>query len=116
MSKLTKEQHQALKEFAEGKICLGELAKALSCIMEINFKNHQRQIKWKEGICGPEFRIELSHIHNAMERHTRGEISTEQLVEWAAMILINDAFGWEGPDQDEISELLNDISFLTINE
>ena len=62
----------------------------------------------------PGVRIELWHIRNAMGKQERGEISTRQLSDWAAMLLLNEAYDWEGPDEDEIAEWLNDISFLTL--
>lgn len=114
MSVLTKKQRQSLEKFAEGTIGLEVLIKSLEGVLEINFTGQERQLKWHDGIQSPEVRVKLSHIRNAMDRHARGEITTEELADWAAMLLLNDAFGWEGPDQEEISEQLNDLSFLTI--
>jgi hypothetical protein len=62
----------------------------------------------------PGVRVELWHIRNAMGKHERGEITARELSDWAAMLLLNDAYDWEGPDEDEIAEWLNDISFLTL--
>jgi hypothetical protein len=49
-----------------------------------------------------------------MDRHARGEITTEQLSDWAAMLLANPSYDWEGPDEDEIADWLNDISLLAL--
>jgi len=62
----------------------------------------------------PGVHIELSHIRNAMSKHERGEITTQELADWASMLLLNEAYDWEGPDEDGIAEWLNDLSFLTL--
>jgi hypothetical protein len=114
MSQFNRKQLQALNRFVEGKVSLEELIIALEDIAEIDFSDQGRQLIWHFGIRKPEVRVKLNHIHHAMNRHSRGEITTEQLADWAGMLLLNDAYGWEGQDQEEITELLNDISFLTI--
>ena len=49
-----------------------------------------------------------------MEKQARGEISTEQLADWATMLLLNDACDWEGQEEEEIAVWLNEISMLTV--
>ena len=39
----------------------------------------------------------MKHIRAAMEKQARGEISTEELADWATMLLLNQAYDWEGP-------------------
>jgi hypothetical protein len=62
----------------------------------------------------PGVRIELWHIQNAMAKHERGETSTPELAEWASMLLLNEAYDWEGPDEDDIADWLHEISSLTL--
>jgi hypothetical protein len=47
-----------------------------------------------------------------MDTHARGEITTEQLSNWAAMLLANPSYTWDDADEDEIADWLNDISLL----
>lgn len=45
-----------------------------------------------------------------MEKHWKGDISDSELNRWALMLLLNDAYDWQGPDEDEIAEILNDLA------
>ncbi len=49
-----------------------------------------------------------------MDKHLREDISTQELSDWAAMLLMNDAYDWQGPDEEQISEWLNEIVLLTL--
>jgi hypothetical protein len=55
----------------------------------------------------PPIRIKWAQVKNILDRHYQGEISDKQLAEWATMLQLNDAFDWEGPDEDEIADTLN---------
>jgi hypothetical protein len=114
MSNLTKKQRKALQGFAEGKISLQELRERLTGVLEFDFKNHERKLTSHYGTPEPGVRIELKHIRAAMDKHARGEITTEQLADWATMLLLNDAYDWGGPEEEQIAEWLNDMSMLTI--
>jgi hypothetical protein len=114
MSTLTKKQRKALEGFAEGKVSLEELRERLSGVLEFDFKDHERKLTSHYGTPEPGVRIELKHIRAAMDKHARGEITTEQLADWATMLLLNDAYDWEGPEEEQIAEWLNDISMLTL--
>jgi hypothetical protein len=41
-------------------------------------------------------------------------MTTEQLADWVTMLLLNDAYQWDGKDKDEIAELLHEVSSLTL--
>lgn len=41
-------------------------------------------------------------------------MSTEQLADWATMLLLNDAYDWQGPEEEQIADWLNEISMLTL--
>jgi len=55
--------------------------------------------------------ITRGHISNALEQKRVGMISERDLVYWATILLVNDAYVLEPGDEDLIAEWLNDISF-----
>ncbi len=81
--------------------------------MEFDFKEQERKLTTHYGTPEPGVRVELKHIRDAMDKHARGEITTEQLADWATMLLLNGAYRWNGKDEDEIAEWLHEISSLT---
>jgi hypothetical protein len=109
----TKAHRRALEEFAALEISMEELRRRLAGVVEFDFQNHERRLDSHYGTPVPGVRIELRHIRAAMEKQARGEISTEQLADWATMLLLNHAYDWEGPEEDEIAGWLNEISGLT---
>ena len=114
MKKFTKAHRRALEEYADLKISLEELRQRLAGVVEFDFRDHERRLDSCYGTPVPGVRIELKHVRAAMEKQARGEISTDQLADWATMLLLNHAYDWEGPEEDEIAEWLNEISMLTL--
>ncbi|HVZ62001.1 MAG TPA: hypothetical protein VG892_14550 [Terriglobales bacterium] len=114
VKKFKKAHRRALEEYADLKISLEELRQLLAGVVEFDFQDHERRLDSDYGAPVPGVRIGLGHIHAAMEKHSRGDISTEQLADWATMLLLNLAYDWEGPDEDQISDWLNEISMLTL--
>lgn len=110
MSSLTRKHRSALEEFAELKISMDELRERLQGVLEFDFKDQERKLTSHYGTPVPGNRIELENIQTAMDKHARGEISTEKLADWATMLLLNDAYDWEGPKEEQIADWLNDIA------
>jgi len=54
--------------------------------------------------------ITREHISNALERRRFGLVSERDLVQWATILLLNDAYVFDPGDEDLIAEWLNDIS------
>jgi len=54
--------------------------------------------------------ITREHIANALERRRFDLVSERDLVEWATILLVNDAYVLDPADEDLIAEWLNDIS------
>lgn len=111
----TDEELRILAHYARLEISLEELKKHLAGMLEFHFDCPERRLTSyflppKEPI-----RIEVKHIRNAMEKHARAEIKTRELAEWATMLLLNEAYDWEGIDEDEIADWLNEISMLVLN-
>jgi hypothetical protein len=114
MSKFSKTHRRALEDYAALRISLNELRELLSGVLEFDFKDQERKLTTHYGTPEPGVRIELKHIREAMDKQARGEITTEQLADWATMLLLNGAYRWDGEDEDEIAEWLNEISTLTL--
>lgn len=114
VKKFTKAHRRALEEFADLKISLEELRRRLAGVVEFDFRDHERRLDSHYGTPVPGVRIELKHIRAAMEKQARGEVSTEELADWATMLQLNQAYDWEGSEEDEIAGWLNEISGLTL--
>jgi hypothetical protein len=59
----------------------------------------------------PGILITREHIQNALERKRFGLITESDLVLWATVLLMNDAYALDPADEDLIADWLNDISF-----
>jgi|SRR5712691_11811710 len=114
MTELTKKQRRALEDYGALRISLGQLRDALGDAMEVDFGPHERKVLFHYDNRKPVVHVELRHIKHAMDRHARGEITTDQLSDWAAMLLANPSYDWGGSDEDEIADWLNDISLLAL--
>lgn len=114
MRRLTRKQRRALEEYAALKISLEQLRDSLGDAIEVNFGPHERKVLFHYDNRKPVVHIELRQIREVVDKHARGEITTEQLSDWAAMLLANPSYDWEGPEEDEIAEWLNEISLLTL--
>jgi hypothetical protein len=91
-----------------------ELQHTLGEMLEVKFEESERRLNSYFLLPEPGVRVELKNIQNAMAKQGRGEITTKQLSEWAAMLLLNDAYDWPGPEEDEIADWLNEISLLAL--
>jgi hypothetical protein len=103
-----------LEDYGVLKISLEELRERLRGVLEFDFQGQERELTSSYGTPNPGVRIGLKHIRAAMDRHALGEINTQQLADWATMLLLNDAYQWDGKDQEEIAEWLHEISSLTL--
>jgi hypothetical protein len=112
MSELTEKQRKALDDYAALRISLKQLLEYLGSAIEINFKPDERKVLFRYDNRKPVVHIELRHIRDAMDKQGRGEITTEQLSDWAAMLLADPSYDWEGPDEEEIAEWLNEMAVL----
>ena len=55
--------------------------------------------------------VTRDHIRNAVEKRKLGNLSEQELIFWATMLLLNDAFELDPNDQEFVAEWLNDVSF-----
>ena len=109
----------ALRQFALLEIGEEELARQLAGVFAIHFepilsdasgRHIRRTASGSFRIPEPGIAITRDHISNALERKRFGLITERDLVHWATIILLNDAYVFDPGDEDLIAEWLNDIS------
>ena len=116
---LTLEQMELLRKFALFESSLEEMCSSLAGVFSIDFEpeGFPKGDRWfrraSTGFRVPEPGIIISreHIANALERKRLGLISERDLVIWATVLLMTDAYALDPADEDLIAEWLNDISF-----
>jgi hypothetical protein len=117
---LTAEQLEMLRRFALFKASLDELRASLAGLFDIDFATAPMSPgKWatmrtaftKFRVPEPGIVITREHIANALERKRFELITERDLVVWATVLLLNDAYALDPGDEDLIADWLNDISF-----
>lgn len=116
---LTEDQLEVMRRFALFEIGLEEMKRSLAGVFEFNFEpkeqaaggiTERRTATGNFPIPEPGIVITREHISNALERKRFDLISERDLVAWATVLLLNDAYVWDPADEDLIAEWLNDIS------
>ncbi len=117
---LTPLQIEALRKFASFELGEEDLRRALAGVFEISFeavpKSAEGQILRRTAATGhfrvpePGIAITREHISNALEQKRFGLVTERDLVHWATILLMNDAYVLDPGDEDLIAEWLNDIS------
>jgi hypothetical protein len=116
---LTPNQLDALQKFALLEMGEEELQRRLAGVFEIHFEGaptapagrHQRRtVSGNFRMPEPGIVITRDHISNALERKRFGLITERELVHWATILLLNDAYVLDPGDEDLIAEWLNDLS------
>jgi hypothetical protein len=116
---LTPNQMEALRKFAALDIGEEELRSRLAGVFEVHFeptraaaegRAQRRTVSGSFRVPEPGIVISREHIANALEQKRLGRISERDLVHWATILLLNDAYVLDPGDEDLIAEWLNDIS------
>src|SRR5579863_4102499 len=116
---LTPNQMDALDKFAQLEIGEEELQRRLAGVFEVHFepmptaaagRHQQRNVSGRFRMPEPGITVTREHISNALERKRFGLISERDLVHWATILLLNDAYVLDPGDEDLIADWLNDIS------
>ena len=117
---LTPIQMEALRRFASFQMPEAELRRILAGAFEINFETvrqfidghgFRRTASGRFRVPEPGIVITREHISNALEQKRVGLITERDLVHWATILLMNDAYVLDPGDEDLIADWLNDISF-----
>ena len=116
---LSRHQMEALRGFALFEVGADELARALTGVFEFSVAARETSAgssvpaRWASTrfrVPEPGIVITREHIQNALERRRFGLIAERDLVIWATVLLMNDAYALDPGDEDLIAEWLNDIS------
>ena len=116
---LTRDQLEVLRRFALFEAGADELARALAGVFEFTLVAREtpaggcapaRSASTRFRVPEPGIVITREHIQNALERRRFGLVSERDLVVWATVLLMNDAYALDPGDEDLIAEWLNDIS------
>jgi hypothetical protein len=117
---LTDLQLDVLRRFALFEVSRDDMLQALAGAFDINFDpreetskgiTQRRSANNRFPIPEPGIVITREHISNALEHKRFGLVSERDLVYWATILLLNDAYVFDPGDEDLIAEWLNDISF-----
>jgi hypothetical protein len=101
-----------LAQFARLDISLEELCGRLGEMLTIEFTPRERRLTSHFLVTKPGIRVVKEHIQHALERRKDRSITTPQLADWAAMLVMNDAYDCDGLDESEVEEL-NELALLT---
>ncbi|WP_109484906.1 hypothetical protein [Occallatibacter savannae] len=117
---LSDEQMDVLRRYALFEVGLEEMLTSLKGAFDIDFEEtragdssptQRRSANNRFPIPEPGIVITREHISNALERKRFELVSERDLVYWATVLLLNDAYVFDPGDEDLIAEWLNDISF-----
>jgi hypothetical protein len=107
----TLEQIEILKRFALLEAGVDEVRDALAGVFEFDFVGTIRTAGTKFRVPEPGVIVTRVHIHNAIEQQRLGKLSERELIAWASVLLLNDAFELDPNDQEFVAEWLNNVSF-----
>jgi hypothetical protein len=117
---LSDEQMEVLRRYALLEVPLEEMLRSMAGAFDFNFDpkeeaatgiTQRRSANNRFPIPEPGIVITREHISNALERKRFGLVTERDLVQWATVLLLNDAYVFDPGDEDLIAEWLNDISF-----
>ena len=106
------ETFEHLQRFARCEISVDELYRVLASSLG-RFPIKRRPLPWfgLSSICPPHsIEITRDHLDRALARRRRHEITEADLRRWATMILINEAFYWDGNYKPLLGEWINRLS------
>ena len=110
LPRLTARQQDVLKRFAWMDASVDELRESMAGVFEFNLQRGHRAARTWFRMPEPGIAITRAHLANALDRKREGKIEEHDLVNWATLLLLNDAYVLDPGDEDLIAEWLNDIS------
>jgi hypothetical protein len=108
---LMPEQLQVLRRFASLEVGVEEVRNALAGVFEFDLEPERKTASVHFRVPEPGIAITRDHISKALEQKRLGLISERELVYWATMLLLNDAYVPDPEDEEFVAEWLNDISY-----
>lgn len=108
---LTQQQRQVLEQYAWLQVGLDAVTCAMRDVMDFNFEAEKRSLNSRFLVPEPGIPITRHHIDAALSKKREGIIGERDLVYWATMILMNDAYELDPKDEGFIADWLNSISY-----
>jgi hypothetical protein len=105
------EQIEILQRFALFEARIEDVRDALAGVFDFDFEGPVRIASTRFRVPEPGVIITRDHIQNAVEQKHSGKTSDQELVRWATMLLLNDAFEPDPNDQEFVAEWMNNVSF-----
>lgn len=110
---LTSDEIRCFRAFADFNLSLEQMQSCLGDLIAFDFAAKQGK-RWLENrFVAPEPGVLITkrHIEHALDLRRKGKINERQLVEWATILLLAQAYDYDAQDEDFIAQWLNDISF-----
>ena len=107
---LTPEQLETLRRFALLQVGVEDVRRSLAGVFEFDLSPELRTAATKFRVPEPGVTITRDHVSRALEQKRLGLISERELVYWATMLLLNDAYELDPKDEDFLADWLNNIS------
>jgi hypothetical protein len=74
--------------------------------------NEKMRVVNLNQVCAePSVRITSQHLETLMAKRRRGEITEQAIVDWAHMVIINDAYYWKPEDASTVGRWVNSLFF-----
>ena len=113
---LSSEQMDFLKRFVLLEARMEDIREVLDGVFDFDFIGQSRIASTRFRVPEPGVLVTRNHILHAVERRKLGTLSEQELIFWATMLLLNDAFELDPNDQDFVAEWLNEVSFNGYSE
>jgi hypothetical protein len=112
LPELSQYQLDCLRRFLHFEIEAEDLRPILSPLVTFTLDSpgNDQTVNFSAAIPIHPVRITPQDLDFAIERAKSGEISERRLQQWATMLLMNDAFGWDESDESEVVERLTEFS------
>jgi hypothetical protein len=105
------DQLAVLHRFLVFQAGIADIRGSLSGLFEFELDPERRTASSHFQVPEPGILVTRDHIAKALEREQRGDISQRELIDWATMLLLNDAYQPDPKDEDFVAEWLNRISY-----
>jgi hypothetical protein len=108
---LTPDQFEALRRFLAFEASTVDIRHRLAGVFEFDLDPERRTASSHFLVPEPGIIVTGDHIARALEREQRGDITQQELIDWATMLLLNDAYQPDPREEDYVAEWLNRISY-----
>ena len=102
-----------IEDYARCELSLEQLCRKVRNLMGERFIHNERmRVVNLNQVCAERaVRITPQHLDILFGKRHRGEITEQEIVDWAHMLTINDAYFWEPEDAETVGKWLNFLFF-----